>query len=129
MLEGEDRHFTTSYGKLWYPEHDSITFKPDQFHFHMGHGQKRHDSSDNGSEHTFDGEHKDMEMHIVSLNEDKDTFLAAVVAVLFEIDENAQELSFADRFFQDLLKPNKSGDKEGELLDFQKDFVDHLDFN
>ena len=59
------------------------------------------------SEHTIDGELFDMEMHIVNMNEDektKDLFLAAVIGVLFEISEDNYSWSWADDFFQKLIR-------------------------
>lgn len=66
----------------------------------MGEGETS-SPSDDGSEHTIDGKYFDLEMHIVNLNLDestKDMFMAAVIGILFNVDENA-EPSFADHFF------------------------------
>ena len=89
----------------------------------MGEGETS-SPSDDGSEHTIDGKNFDLEMHIVNLNQDESTkemFRAAVIGILFNVDENA-EPSFADNFFQSLMKDEK-------LMNFQTDFVDHLDFS
>ena len=79
-----------------------------------------------GSEHTINGQHFAMEMHIVSLNLDQATksdFVAAVTGVLFRLDDTLPaDGSFADKFMQKLLNTS-------EVIDFQADFVDHLDFN
>ena len=77
-------HFTTSLVNKWFPEIESMTFKPKQFHFH--HGTDHSNQSENGSEHTFNGKHMDAELHIVHLNENpetKDKFWGAVTGILF----------------------------------------------
>uniref|UniRef100_A0A7S3FVH0 carbonic anhydrase n=1 Tax=Strombidium rassoulzadegani TaxID=1082188 RepID=A0A7S3FVH0_9SPIT len=125
-LEGEDLFLKTKLAQLWHPDLTEMTFVPKQFHFHMGKGHKGHGKKDKGSEHTLDGNHLDMEMHIVCLNLDastKDKFLAAVVGVLFKINREATQPNFADKFFAKLF------DSERPLIDFQREFVDHLDFN
>ena len=84
-LEGEDMEFKTSMSQWWFPEIDPISFTPAQFHFHTGKGVTK-SKSDDGSEHTLNGKHFDMEMHIVNLNLNKETqdkFLAAVIGILF----------------------------------------------
>ena len=88
----------------------------------MGSG-KTSSSNDDGSEHTFSNKYYPLEMHIVHMNnidKDADKFLAAVVGVLFNVD-NSPEFngSFADTFFEKLLTTN-------EQIDFQTGFVDHL---
>ena len=52
-----------------------------------------------GSEHAIDGERFAFEMHLVNLNLDentKDLFAAAVIGVLFKVDDTLTENSFAD---------------------------------
>lgn len=73
-----------------------------------------------GSEHTYNGKHFPLELHIVHLNEDEDTqdlFKAAVVGVMFKA-VNTDEESFADEFLQRLFT--------GEEVDTQTEFIDHL---
>ena len=99
-----------------------MIFTPKQIHFHMGSGKKS-SPNDDGSEHTFSNKYYPLEMHIVHMNnidKDADKFLAAVVGVLFNVD-NSPEFngSFADTFFEKLLTTN-------EEIDFQAGFVDHL---
>ena len=65
-----------------------MSFTPAQFHFHKG---VLHSNPENiGSEHTLNGQHFDLELHIVSLNLDEATsgeFRAAVTGLLFKVDE------------------------------------------
>ena len=66
-------NFKTDLTKLWYPDID-FTFTPKQFHFHRGFGiSNKSDTSDDGSEHTIDGQHFQVEMHIVNLNQNQKT--------------------------------------------------------
>ena len=97
-----------------------MIFTPKQIHFHKGNGRTS-SPNDDGSEHTFSNKYYPLEMHIVHMNTidtDADKFIAAVVGVLFDVD-NSQQESFADVFFQKLLTTN-------EEIDFQTDFIDHL---
>ncbi len=89
-------------------------------HFHYGHDQE-HDS-DKGAEHTIDGVHYDMEMHIVSMNQgaNKDKIIAAVTGIIFQ--GNATKRTFADDFFEKLFK----GDTDVNL---SKDFTKFLNTN
>ena len=87
-------------------------------HFHYG--KNYASDKENGAEHTLDGVHYNMEMHIVSMNqnpENKHLLLAAVTGIIFE--GNATERSFADDFFIKLF--NKSGD-----INLSRDFTNHL---
>lgn len=85
------------------------------------------DASDNGSEHTLNGEHFDLEMHIVNLNLSTNTkrkFLAAVIGILFKVSPHEDEHhadSFADRFFGKLFNE--------EECDFNTEFFQHLNMN
>ena len=120
-LVGDDMEFTTSMSQWWFPETDPITFTPAQFHFHKGNGE-RNGKSDNGSEHTYNGNHMNLEMHIVNLNLDKSTqdkFLAAVIGIVFnaECDEDHEE-NFADRFFKKLF--------HDEPVDFNEEFFQYI---
>ena len=63
-----------------------------------------------------------MEMHIVNLSPDASEFKAAVIGILFNVDESLTEPTFADKFLQTLLNSTDS-------QSFQKDFLDHLNFN
>jgi carbonic anhydrase len=120
VLEGG--HFESELTQLWYPGVD-FSFTPKNFHFHQGQGETP-GPLDDGSEHTIDGNHFDLEMHIVNLNLDEktqDLFKAAVIGVLFTITPEDSDPSFADEFFSSLI--------QGESLDFQTDFVDYLNFN
>jgi hypothetical protein len=99
-LAGNNQHFTTSLVNQWFPDVPSMTFIPKQFHFH--HGIFHKNESNGGSENTFNGEHMNVEMHIVHVNEDnstQDKFIAAVTAVLFKSHPNVTEYGFADIFF------------------------------
>ena len=83
-LKQKNQMFYTSATKQWFPDEEFI-FKPAQFHFHKGHTFKN--QSMNGAEHTLDGVHYDMEMHIVSMNENKhnkDKLIAAVTGIIFQ---------------------------------------------
>lgn len=73
QLVGDNMEFKTSLSQFWFPEVDPISFTPAQFHFHKGMGKYVTTSKDNGSEHTLNGKHFDLEMHIVNLNLDKKT--------------------------------------------------------
>jgi len=53
-------------------------------HFHHGHSHKN--NLKNGAEHTLNGIHYDMEMHLVSMNNNpanKDLLIAAVTGIIF----------------------------------------------
>lgn len=74
-----------------------------------------------GSEHTYDGRHFDLELHIVHLNEDdatKDKFLAAVVGIMFRASDT-DKLTYADHFLRRLFS--------GETVDVERELMDHLD--
>lgn len=96
-----------------------MTFTAKQFHFHSG---TTHANPGNfGSEHTYDGKHFDLEMHIVHLNMNEKTkhiFAAAVVGVMFKA-EKTEKLTYADTFLRKLFK--------GEVVDFERGIIDHLD--
>ena len=99
-----------------------MTFTPKQIHFHLGSG-KTNSTADDGSEHTFSNKYYPLEMHIVHMNTidtDADKFIAAVVGILFEVNNTTEfKGSFADKFFEKLLTTNKD-------IDFQAGFIDHL---
>jgi carbonic anhydrase len=99
-----------------------MIFTPKQIHFHKGSG-KTNSPNDDGSEHTFQSKYYPLEMHIVHMNnfdKDADKFIAAVVGILFDVDNSPGFTgSFADIFFEKLLTTN-------EEIDFQAGFVDHL---
>jgi carbonic anhydrase len=84
-FEGEDLAYTSSLPYLWYSDLEGpMTFTPKQLHFHMGNGTTSNPYK--GSEHEIDGDHFDLEMHIVNLNLNEatqDKFKAAVIGVLF----------------------------------------------
>ena len=88
----------------------------------MGSG-KTSSPSDDGSEHTFSNKYYPLEMHIVHMNnidKDADKFIAAVVGILFDVDNSPGFTgSFADTFFEKLLTTS-------EEIDFQAGFVDYL---
>jgi len=69
--------------RKWFPD-VGFTFSPKQLHFHRG---TNHQNGENvGSEHTINGQHFSLEMHVVSLNQDvesQEDFIAAVTGVLF----------------------------------------------
>lgn len=99
-----------------------MIFTPKQIHFHMGSG-KTSSPNDDGSEHTFSNKYYPLEMHIVHMNTidtDANKFIAAVVGILFDVNNSTEFTgSFADTFFEKLLTTN-------EDIDFQKDFIDHV---
>lgn len=116
--------FKTSLSQFWFPEIDPISFTPAQFHFHKGKGKYRTTRKDDGSEHTLNGKHFDLEMHIVNLNlnkETKDKFLAAVIGILFLGGDEDHMENFADRFFAKLFND--------EVVDFNEEFFKFLDMN
>lgn len=86
-----------SFGTLM---HQDLNYTMLQFHFHSP------------SEHTFDGVHHDLEMHIVHATEDKKTYL--VVAVFFDSD-NVDE----DPFLQSVI----NADTEETEVDLNEVFV------
>ena len=49
-----------------------------------------------------------MEMHIVNLSPDASEFKAAVIGILFNVDESLTEPTFADKFLQTLLNSTDS---------------------
>ena len=113
-------HYQSDLTKLWYPNH-TFSFTPDHFHFHLDDGVQS--AKKDGSEHAIDGQHFDMEMHVVNLNGDnatKDLFLAGVIGILFKI-EDYKEPTWVDDFFVTLMSD--------KIQDFGKDFMDHLNFN
>lgn len=74
-----------------------------------------------GSEHTFNGKHFALEVHIVHLNmnpKTQDKFKAAVIGVMFKASDT-DKLTYADLFLRKLFS--------GELVDVEREFVDHLD--
>jgi len=114
--------FKTSLSQFWFPEIDPISFTPAQFHFHFGKGKYSTTSKDNGSEHTLNGKHFDLEMHIVNLNlneESKDKFLAAVIGIFFEEGHGNHIENFADKFFAKLFNL--------EFVDVNEEFFKFLD--
>lgn len=119
-LVGKDMEFKTSLSQWWFPEIDPISFTPAQFHFHKGRGAAK-GKNDNGSEHTVNGHHLDLEMHIVNLNLNKDTqdkFIAAVIGIVFQAGHEDNEETFADKFFKKLF--------HDEPVNFNEDFFQHL---
>ena len=62
---------------FWDQNNKSEEYNVLQFHFHSP------------SEHTFDGDHYDLEMHIVHQNAEKTEY--AVVAIYFDVDEGGDE--------------------------------------
>lgn len=82
-LVDENIFFKTSVTQKWYPD-DEFVFSPAQFHFHHGLAHKH--KSNCGSEHTLNGKHYDLEMHIVTLNknpENNKKLIAAVTGIIF----------------------------------------------
>lgn len=59
--------FKTSLTQFWYPEIDPISFKPSYIIFQKGEGET-YEKSDDGSEHTLNGKHFDLEMQIFNIN-------------------------------------------------------------
>lgn len=118
--EEEQGYFTTDTAKFFYGrESKNMTYRPLQFHFHSGVNHANVD--DMGSEHTYNGEHYPLELHIVHSNDDEDTqdwFKYAVVGVMFTA-EDTDDLSFADDFLRRLWS--------GETVDTQTEFMDHLE--
>lgn len=54
------------------------------------------------------------------LDKDSDKFIAAVVGILFDVNNSTEFIgSFADTFFEKLLTTN-------EEIDFQTEFIDHV---
>lgn len=87
--------------KLYVEEHGTpSTWKSIQFHFHAP------------SEHTFDGEELDAELHLVFKGK---TFAneLAVVGLLFRIDENAEPNAFIESLKLEELKPGNSAELGG----------------
>lgn len=125
-FEGEDLIYTSSLPSLWYPELEGpMSFTPKQFHFHMGNGTVEDPS--HGSEHEFDGQHYDFEMHIVNLNLNEataDKFKAGVIGIMFDVDDTMEEDSFADTFFHNLMNPEYDDE-----INFYDDFIKYIDFN
>jgi carbonic anhydrase len=76
----------------------------------MGSG-KTSSPNDDGSEHTFSNKYYPLEMHIVHMNTidtDADKFIAAVVGILFDVNNSTEFTgSFADTFFEKLLSTNE----------------------
>lgn len=79
----------------------------------MGTG-KTSSLNDDGSEHTFSNKYYPLEMHIVHMNnidKDEEKFIAAVVGILFDVDNSSGFTgSFADTFFEKLLSTNEEID-------------------
>lgn len=97
----------------------NMTFIPKQFHFHSG--VTHANPSNMGSEHTFDGRHFDLELHIVHLNmnpKTQDFFKAAVIGVMFKAVDT-DKLTYADKFLRKLFS--------GDPVDCERGLVDHLD--
>jgi len=112
-------HFRTSATHIYSNEISNMTFSPKQIHFHSG--VSHSDPNNMGSEHTYNGNHYALEMHIVHLNEDpktQDFFKAAVVGVMFKA-EDTDELTYADYFLRRLFS--------GEPVDMERELIDHLD--
>lgn len=120
----ENGWFASDTTKKWFPDVD-FKFTAKQFHFHHGHGEKLNYTPDNGSEDTTNGQHHDLEIHIVHSNDDANTtsdFLASVTAILFDVNETMTTPSFADTFFQTLINTTKS-------QSFDDDFLAYIDFD
>ena len=76
-------YLKTSVGGAWNLNIGELQFRPVQFHFHMGKGSTS-SPTDDGSEHTIEGKHYPLEMHIVHLADDPSVgYVASVVGVLF----------------------------------------------
>ncbi|XP_034357856.2 carbonic anhydrase 6 [Arvicanthis niloticus] len=79
---------------------DGNTYVAEQMHFHWG----GRDSEISGSEHTFDGMRKMMEVHCVHFNQKYETYEKAkdqedglaVLAVLVEVDEYAENTYYSN---------------------------------
>ena len=68
---------------ITFPDADEQRFSAAQFHAHAP------------SEHTVDGEFRDLEIHFVHVHPDGDRF--AVIGVFFDVDENAEPNAFIDQ--------------------------------
>ena len=120
-----DVFFASDLTKQWFPD-TTFKFTAKQFHFHAGHGAKTNYTLDNGSEDTTNGDHHNLEMHIVHTNDDKNTtkdFLASVTAILFDVNHTMTEPSFADTFFEGLLGNNSKSQS------FDDDFMAYVDMD
>ena len=112
--------FITSAPHIFKHDVPYLEFEPIQFHFHSG---VMHSNPANmGSEHTYNGKHFDLELHIVHFNKNKtkesqDFLLAAVIGVMFKASDTT-ELTYADKFLRKLFS--------GEPVDTERDFIDHL---
>jgi len=88
-----------------------MIFTPKQIHFHKG---TTSSLKGDGSEHTFSNKYYPLEMHIVHMNEidkDEEKFIAAVVGIIFDVDNSSGFTgSFADIFFEKLLTTNEEID-------------------
>lgn len=120
---GPEQFFRTDVYSNWHRfKHLDVTFSPVQLHFHRGLLHKK--VSHIGSENQLNGKNLDLEMHIVSINRNKNTqtkLAASVVSVLFELS-NSTEPSFADKFFQSLIETYDD-------IDFGAAFAQFLNFN
>ena len=112
-------YLRTSVGGQWNLSAGNLTFTPAQFHFHQGYGQSNETAEDDGSEHTLEGKHYPLEMHVVHMADNDGGYVASVIGVLFEEAETTEPLSFADLFFYKLFV--------GEEVNFQTEFADYLD--
>ncbi|XP_021016331.2 LOW QUALITY PROTEIN: carbonic anhydrase 6 [Mus caroli] len=104
---------------------DGTVFNSKAFHFHWG-GQ---DSELSGSEHTIDGTRSIMEAHFVHFNNDYGTYEnakdqkngLAVVALLFKIDEYAE-----NTYYSDIISALKNIEKPGETTPLKDTTIKNL---
>lgn len=104
-FKDQQGYLTTSASDLYYEtfpddkeDVSSMTFKCKSFSFYSG--VNHADVTRMGSEHTFNGKHFPLELHIVHENESPNTqayFKAAVIGVMFKVVDTKDE-TFADKF-------------------------------
>ena len=109
-----EMRFTDGELALTFDDGSKSLFEPLQLHFHSP------------SEHTIDGQHLDLEMHIVHVHKE-DHSLGSVISVLFERETN--ENVDNHEFFRS-LQIDKADEPGYQLTNVRlADFLDNLDFN
>jgi carbonic anhydrase len=115
--------FTSSIPRNYFGAPTEISFNAKQFHFHSP------------SEHTYDGNYFDLEMHTVHLEDQNSPggFMAAALGIMFDVrDYNAElsasEIQIIDTFFDSFQWDQTTGTPIASYVPYA-DLVNMVDFD